>query len=63
MKFEEVRGMSVDELKKKLRELREQLFELGMKNKLGQVGNPIQIRFLRRDVARVKTALNQKLAQ
>lgn len=63
MKFEEVRGMSVDELKKKLRELRGELFELSMKNKLGQVGNPVQIRFMRRDVARVKTALSQKLAQ
>ena len=63
MKFEEVSGLSVDELRKKLRELREQVFELGMKNKLGQVGNPIQIRYLRRDVARVKTALSQKLAE
>jgi large subunit ribosomal protein L29 len=63
MNFSEVTGLSVDELRKKLREVRDQLFELRMKNKLGQIGNPLQIRFLRRDVARIRTALNQKLAQ
>jgi large subunit ribosomal protein L29 len=63
MKFSEVRGMSVDELRKKHREVRDGLFQLRMKNKLGQVGNPLEIRHLRRDLARVKTALNQKLAQ
>jgi len=63
MKFGDVKGLSVDELKKKLREVRGELFEMRMKNKLGQVGNPLQIRHLRRGVARIRTALNQKLAQ
>ena len=63
MDFKEVKGMSVDELKKKQREVRNNLFELRMKNKLGQVANPLQIRHVRRDLARLKTALSQKLAQ
>jgi len=63
MKFEEVRGMSVEELQKRLKETREQHFELRMKNTLGQLGNPLQIRFIRRSIARIHTALNQKLAE
>ena len=63
MKFKEVKDMTVDELKKKERELRKELFESKMKNNLGQLGNPIQIKAVRRGIARLKTALNQKLAQ
>ena len=43
--------------------MREELFEMKMKNQLGQLGNPLQIRFLRKDISRIKTALTKKLAQ
>jgi len=63
MKFEDVSGLSVDELKKKDFELRRNLFEMKMKNSLGQLANPLEIRFTRRDIARVKTAISQKTAK
>jgi large subunit ribosomal protein L29 len=63
MKMKEVKGFSVDELNKKLRSLRSDLFEARMKNELGQLGNPLEIRWTRRDIARIQTALAQKLAE
>lgn len=61
MKFAELKDLTVDELRKKEKELRAELFETTMKHKLGQVTNPLQIRTVRRDIARVKTALTAKL--
>ncbi len=63
MKFKEIKGMSVEELSKKLKELRGEKFEAQMKNELGQLGSPIEIRKNRRNIARVQTALSQKLAE
>ncbi|MGE3973430.1 MAG: 50S ribosomal protein L29 [Bdellovibrionales bacterium] len=63
MKFAEIKELAVDELNKKLKTLREEYFELRMKNSLGQAGNPLMIRDVRRNIARVKTSLAQKLAE
>jgi large subunit ribosomal protein L29 len=60
MKFKDISGLKVDELRKKSKQLRSDLFQLEVKNSLGQLGNPLEIRFLRRDVARVETAIRQK---
>lgn len=61
MKYSEIEGMDISELTKKLKDLRGESFELGMKNTMGQqVTNPMQIRTLRRAKARVLTALNKK---
>lgn len=61
MKFTELKDLTVDELRKKEKEMRAELFATSMKHKLGQVTNPLQIRTVRRDIARVKTALSAKL--
>jgi large subunit ribosomal protein L29 len=61
MKFEEIKDLTSDELRKKQGQLRDELFEARMKHSLGQVGNPIEIRDRRRDLARVLTAINMKL--
>ena len=63
MKFDEIKDLTSDELRKKQTQLRDELFEAQMKHSLGQVGNPIEIRDRRRDLARVLTALNMKLGQ
>lgn len=57
MKFTEIKDMSLPELKKKRSTLSEQLFEARMKNSIGQLSNPVQIRQLRRDIARINTAI------
>lgn len=61
MKFNEIKDLTVVELNKKIKGIREELFELKMKNTLGQVSNPLKIRDLKRNVARILTAINQKL--
>lgn len=63
MKFEEIKNLTVEELRKKSVEMKEELFQMKMKNELGQLGNALQIRSVRRDLARVRTALTQKLVQ
>ncbi len=63
MKFAEIKDLTVEELRKRYKALREEMFEMKMKHSLGQLSDPSSIRAKRRDVARIKTAVNSKLAQ
>lgn len=63
MNFSEIKDLTVEELRKRSTQIKEEMFEMKMKHSLGQVSNPIQIRYKRRDLARVLTALNAKLSQ
>ena len=63
MKYADVKDLTVEELRKRLRTTREELFEGRMKHSLGQLGSPIEIRNKRKDVARLRTALHQKLSR
>jgi large subunit ribosomal protein L29 len=60
VKAEQVREMSVDDLKTKVKELSEQMFRLRLQQSVGQLENPMRIRETRKDIARVRTALRQK---
>ena len=60
MKYADISGLSEKELVSKTKELREKMFESSMKNSLGQLANPMTIREMRRDVARLQTALTAK---
>lgn len=62
MKAVDVNKQTVSELRALEKELKAEVFEMKMKNSLGQLGNPVEIRHKRRDLARVKTALSQKVA-
>lgn len=63
MKYLEIKDLTVEELRKRLKGMKEDLFESKMKQSLGQLADPVSIRKKRRDLARVLTALNAKLAQ
>lgn len=63
MKFAEIKDLTVEELRKRLATSKSDLFEMKMKHSLGQIGNPLEIKGTRRDLARVQTALNQKLSK
>ena len=63
MKFTEIKDLSVVELKKKRAGLSEALFQAKIKNSIGQLSNPIEIRNLRRDIARINTAIVKKVAR
>ena len=60
MKANEIRNMSVEELDKKLTELKKDLFMLRMQHATNHLDNPTRISAVRRDIARVKTVLREK---
>ncbi|MDT8410016.1 MAG: 50S ribosomal protein L29 [Wenzhouxiangellaceae bacterium] len=59
MKATEIRAKSGQELRDMLVDLRKRQFELRMQMGTGQLNDPHQLRQVRRDIARVKTVLNQ----
>lgn len=63
MKFTEMKDLSVPELKKKRTALSKELFDAKLKNSIGQLANPLEIRNLRRDIARINTAIVKKVAR
>ena len=60
MKINELRDKSIDELNIRERELREQLFKLRFQRATGRMENPMKIRDVRREIARIKTLLNER---
>jgi large subunit ribosomal protein L29 len=60
MKASELRGLGVDELGARERDLTDQLFRLRIQKSLGQLEAPKKIQSVRRDLARVKTVIRQK---
>ena len=60
MKAEELRALGADELSAKARDLTDQLFRLRIQKSMGQLEAPAKVRWVRRDLARVKTFLRQK---
>lgn len=63
MKFSEIKDLTVTELRKKEVSLKEEMFMLKMKHSLGQIANPLSVRTARKNIAKIKTAVNQKLAK
>ena len=59
MKASEIRKMSVEDINKKIVELKQELFELRMKQATGNLEKPHMINKLRKDVARLKTVLTE----
>lgn len=63
MKANELRDKSVDELKQQLLFLREEQFKLRMAAATAQLGQSHLLNQTKRDIARVKTVLQQKAEQ
>ena len=61
MKASEIRKMSASDINKKIAENKTELFELRMKQATGTLDKPHRINALRKDVARLKTVLTEKL--
>lgn len=59
MKPTELRTLTRDELEQRLREAREELFNLKFQHKTGQLSNPLRIREVRKDIARLMTLLGE----
>ena len=62
MKATELTKLSVDELNKKLAELKGELFNLRFQHAINQLDNPHKIVDVKKDIARVMTVIRQKNA-
>ena len=58
--IKEIRGLSVEDLNKKLNELKKDLFMLRMQHATNQLDNPLQIAAVKTDIARIKTIIREK---
>jgi large subunit ribosomal protein L29 len=60
MKATEIRDFTVDEIERKVTDLKEALFNLRFQHETGQLENPKKLSETKRDIARLKTILNEK---
>ena len=60
VKAASIREMNADEIRARVAELREDLFNLHFRNTMKQLDNPLKIRESRREMARLLTVLKEK---
>ena len=60
MKALELRKMSNEELEQKLKDLKSELFNLRFQNAINQLENPMRIKAVKKDIARIKTVLREQ---
>jgi large subunit ribosomal protein L29 len=60
MKANEVRNLSDVELEQKLKDFKAELFNLRFQLATGQLDNPMRIREVRRNIARLKTIMRER---
>lgn len=62
MKSEDIRQLNDDELKIKLEDAVEELINLRFLHSTHQLENPMKLRTVRKDIARLKTVLHERQA-
>lgn len=62
MKLQEIRDTANEELNVHEKELRKELFNLRFQRVLGGLENPMRMRLVRKEIARIKTVLNERKA-
>jgi large subunit ribosomal protein L29 len=60
MRPSEIRTLTVDELRLKEGDLRKELFNLRFQSVTGEIQNPMRIRAVKKDIARVLTIISEK---
>lgn len=60
MKAKEIRELSSVELEGKVKDLKEELFNLRFQHATGQLENPMRIKEVRKSIARVKTIIKER---
>ena len=60
MKANEIRKMNAEQLNEKLTGLKKDLFMLRMQHATNQLDNPVKIREVKHDIARIKTVIREK---
>lgn len=59
MKASEIRELTQEELQAKLKDLKAELFNLRFQLAINQLDNPMRIKAVKKDIARVQTVLRQ----
>ncbi len=59
MRANDIREKSVKELNDKLADLKQELFQLRFQMAINQLENPMRIKAVKKDIARVKTVLRE----
>lgn len=60
MKVKEIRELSTEDIQKKIKESKEELFNLRFQQSTGSLEKPSRLRDLRHQVARMKTVLRER---
>lgn len=60
MKIAEIRDLSAIELNEKLKELKGELFNLRFQLAVNQLDNPMRLKAVKKDIARIKTVLREQ---
>ena len=60
MRAEEIRELSADEIRARVAELEEERFRLRFRSATETLENPLRLRTIRKDIARLKTVLTEK---
>lgn len=60
MKAKELRNLTTAEIEQKIKEYKEELFNLRFQLATGQLDNPVRIRDVRKGIARAKTVLRER---
>ncbi|MBR5271947.1 MAG: 50S ribosomal protein L29 [Clostridia bacterium] len=59
MQANEIRKMTLTEMDEKLAELKDELFKLRFQQAINQLENPMRIKAVKKDIARIKTVQRQ----
>lgn len=60
MKAKEIRELSESELELKLKNLKQELFNLRFQHATNQLENPMRIAAVKKDIARIKTIIRER---
>ena len=60
MKASEIRELTAEELQNKLKTLKEELFNLRFQLAINQLENPMRIKAVKKDIARVYTVIREQ---
>ena len=60
MKASEIRDLSLVEMNEKLTDLKDELFKLRFQLAVNQLDNPMRIKAVKKDIARIKTVIREQ---
>jgi len=63
MKFSEARGLSAADIEREVQARKRELMELRFQGAVGQLASPARVRQLRKEVAQLLTAANQRRSE